>query len=394
MIGLKLVLCRVAIVFLICSTGFCSHQAAAKDEKKQSFGSPSLARTYTKIDELVKRYFPRSSVKTTSDSIHLDFKARKLSVGGGNREIQVPGTGGIVVDLAVKDGEYEGGAVLPLLTHETLYTSIVMAPYSKNERMHLYGTFLYPSDTAQPIVDDFKEAIQSFADAPKEVAETPAKTAPQDNGKDDKEEKSFGSALASKDVTVPDIDSQVDKTPPAETASASDTKNDKPSSEDLAETVAQEEKPVTETIEEKSKQLAMAGTSTPPSKPAAPKASPKPTPQYFKGWLTKFYQSLKNVSSLQSIAPYYSRAFCTKLIQPATKLGPQVSYKAALSLRAECYLVEWHVDRVQKGPGGCMDVIALGRLMGRMPSYVIYRMVPEDGTWKIDSGRLRAWYSR
>jgi hypothetical protein len=124
-----------------------------------------------------------------------------------------------------------------------------------------------------------------------------------------------------------------------------------------------------------------------------PKASPKPNREYFKAWFAKFYKTMEASHYMQDVLPFFSNDFRQTKLRGVERLNAVASNMVYKQFRKQTHLSEWSLEKAQPGPLGCWDVIVNGRTFSGHPAYLIYRMVPEGGTWRIDNGRGRFWTS-
>ncbi|MDZ4838138.1 MAG: hypothetical protein SGJ27_30515 [Candidatus Melainabacteria bacterium] len=127
---------------------------------------PAKVRDFIEISEALKslmtEFFPRGKVTKTDKSVHLEFKAKILKLPGTNKLVTVPESDGIVGDITVVPGRYEGADILPLQTNETYYVSLQMAPYSQAKDCHLAAKLLFPPNTTVDFVNRYKQLLSSF----------------------------------------------------------------------------------------------------------------------------------------------------------------------------------------------------------------------------------------
>jgi hypothetical protein len=142
---------------------------------------------------------------------------------------------------------------------------------------------------------------------------------------------------------------------------------------------------------------AFAPAAKPAEKPAAkaapPKTPPKPTKEYFQSWFSKFFKTTNSAHYMTEVLPYYSADFHRTKLPNVERLDAVTSNFVFKQFKKQTHLTSWSIEKVQPGPLGCMDVIVNGKTVSDHPAYLIYRMVAEGGTWRIDNGRGRYWTS-
>ncbi|MBX3152547.1 hypothetical protein KF728_20485 [Candidatus Obscuribacterales bacterium] len=124
-----------------------------------------------------------------------------------------------------------------------------------------------------------------------------------------------------------------------------------------------------------------------------PKAPPKPSAAYFKMWFTKFYKTTDSANYLQDVLPFFSKDFHQSKLRGVERLNAAANNMVYKQFKKQVHIWNWSIEKAQPGPLGCWDVIVNGRTFSGHPAYLIYRMVAEGGTWRIDNARGRFWTS-
>ena len=441
------VTCAVCCSVLLASAALSKPVSAATRtpaKKSSVIQNESLDRVFAEIKPVVEKYYPKAKWKRTPDSIHFEFKTRQYADVNSGRNIEGPALDGVLCNIKMKPGKFESKHMLPFLTNETFYVTLLLAPYSASKNSHLETNLIYPHNAPLSFVREFKEALSYFENDGNKAWSSPSQTIPVSppvSSQAKKSESATNLETQSKTSEVaasskgkekqPDhagLSSDEDATTKlALAAPLSGKKNDeqlkkvlednkdgkakevsldaslKTELEKAAGDNKKDESPGKSPSENSKKEdsTSLANASPPQEDegkeikiPAKPKPPPKPTNKYFQAWFTKFFGSLEKASYIQQVTVYFSTGFRRQNLSGLSSLNTKQSLEAYKGFRSTCYLSDWRIDKIKPGPGGCTDVILLGRLVGRLPSYMIYRMVPENGTWKIDSGRGRAWKNR
>ncbi|MBX3152550.1 hypothetical protein KF728_20500 [Candidatus Obscuribacterales bacterium] len=124
-----------------------------------------------------------------------------------------------------------------------------------------------------------------------------------------------------------------------------------------------------------------------------PKAPPKPSAAYFKMWFTKFYKTTDSANYLQDVLPFFSKDFHQSKLRGVERLNAAANNMVYKQFKKQVHIWNWSIEKAQPGPLGCWDVIVNGRTFSGHPAYLIYRLVAEGGTWRIDNARGRFWTS-
>lgn len=419
-------------------------ETGAKDISKVNF-----EKVYIELTGLLKEFYPRAMVTKTDSKIHFEYKVHKYATISG-REEMAPTLDGILGDLEVTSGKYKGKKILPLTTNETLFVILDMAPYLEESDCHLLCKLLYPHTVPNTFLIKFKELVKDFdrnslpsrlgpggsqsfgngestdqADtADKATGKTTETTELSDTTDTTESPLAADTPEDSESAQEAPLESEVAKgesdkahatdkeieleDPSKETDLAAALMNPSPSSsKDHVEAPDSSEKQKEEKFDqtvadsgvldggETDDIFAMAAKAEKTAKKEDSKARVKPTKKYFNSWFALYYQSVyKAIDAGAILMTFYSQRFRQGVIENYHKLSPAARKQLLKNLKESTYMTEWRIDRLQPGPGGCTDIFVYGRVAGRFPSYLIHRMVWEQGTWRIDSGRGRFWYNR
>lgn len=120
---------------------------------------------------------------------------------------------------------------------------------------------------------------------------------------------------------------------------------------------------------------------------AAANASPKPTKEYFETWFSNFYSELEKATKTNEVTPYFSTSFkLTKL--PPIEESPESNQDAMVlnQFRKVSALSGWAIEKVESRNDECADVVINGQGYSKKRTHAIFRMVAENGNWRIDNG--------
>ncbi|MGC4003292.1 MAG: hypothetical protein QM811_09215 [Pirellulales bacterium] len=76
-----------------------------------------------------------------------------------------PNPKGIVGDVTIVPGPYEGMAALPQMWDKRYFTQAVSAPYSKRLDTHLHVDLKTPKNLPTGFLDELTNVLESFGDA-------------------------------------------------------------------------------------------------------------------------------------------------------------------------------------------------------------------------------------
>ena len=116
------------------------------------------------VANLVKKYYPKANITISDSSMHFDKKCRLEDGYYSGRMVLAPQTGGVLCDIILKPGEYNGEDKnrLPSITQDGFHANLTMAPYSKLLNKHLLTHLSYPPDTELEFKQHFQKLIDSF----------------------------------------------------------------------------------------------------------------------------------------------------------------------------------------------------------------------------------------
>lgn len=182
--------------------------AAATQEQPEPVKASEV---YKQIQELVKEFYPKAKITITEKTMHFDEKCHQEMGYYSGKLTLAPQAGGILCDISLKSGEYEGKDKdrLPSETHDGFHSDLCMAPYSRLQKSHLMVHLIFPPDISIDFKERFKTVVNDFnaheappeppkvAVAPPEPSQ-PASPAAQQPAPSSSSPTSFGAARLSK----------------------------------------------------------------------------------------------------------------------------------------------------------------------------------------------------
>ncbi len=119
-----------------------------------------------KIEALVKRFYPKAKFKKTETSIHFEFKSKPFEIPPTNKVEAGPDWGGIVGDVAQKDGRLkEEDTVEKKLNQYSYYHVMEMRPNISTSESHLEVRLAYPFDINPDFMQEFKTIVRGVGAA-------------------------------------------------------------------------------------------------------------------------------------------------------------------------------------------------------------------------------------
>ncbi|MGD9682945.1 MAG: hypothetical protein AB7W16_17290 [Candidatus Obscuribacterales bacterium] len=123
----------------------------------------SSDKIFKRIKELTAEFYPKAKIKSKGDNLHIEFKTRPFEVPASGAVEPGPEWGGILVDVELKDGPYQGKDAVPKKFNEySFYHVVLMAPYSKSHDCHLLTRVAYPFDKSAEYVRQLGEIVDDL----------------------------------------------------------------------------------------------------------------------------------------------------------------------------------------------------------------------------------------
>jgi hypothetical protein len=119
---------------------------------------------YKNIIAIVKQYYPQAIVTLKGNSLHFERKTRKEYEYYTRKLELAPEIGGILGDVELRPGEYNGydKDKIPSEAFQGFRTTLLLAPYSKEQKTHMYVKMICPVDTPTEFKDKIKANVNSF----------------------------------------------------------------------------------------------------------------------------------------------------------------------------------------------------------------------------------------
>lgn len=132
----------------------------------------SLKKLYSSLYTIVTRYYPNASFHMLDHKIHFEYKTRIFILHGqshtGERgnpyEERGPNKDGILSDIQIIPGKYQGEAVAPQVFDKRYYKSYLLAPYSPKHNCYLHVWLHYPKEVSEQFIKEFIETVNNFGD--------------------------------------------------------------------------------------------------------------------------------------------------------------------------------------------------------------------------------------
>lgn len=157
------------LLLALFATALAAPPALSADE--QPLQNPAIKRLYSELGTLFRRHYPHVTSHVVNDRIHLEHDTRVFIVHEPLKsgewqdpwETRGPKPGGILCDVELRKGRYEGAAVVPQTFDKRYFKLLVMAPYSSSHDAHLYVHLSYPANVSGDFLKQFTELVNDFA---------------------------------------------------------------------------------------------------------------------------------------------------------------------------------------------------------------------------------------
>ncbi|MDZ4835573.1 MAG: TraB/GumN family protein [Candidatus Melainabacteria bacterium] len=138
---------------------------AQKPDEPLSSEAALENKVFDSVTKFIRENYPKAKVTRAGNKIHFEHRTRPNLNTLTKKTETIPDFGGVIGDLELKPGEYNGPVKLPQKYAEyAFYSVILMAPYVQSTNVHIYTRLAYPSDTPQDFTDQFESLMRSFAD--------------------------------------------------------------------------------------------------------------------------------------------------------------------------------------------------------------------------------------
>ncbi len=119
---------------------------------------------YKNIMAIVKQYYPQAKITLKGNSLHFERKTRQEYEYYTRKLELAPELGGILGDIELKPGEYNGfdKDKIPSEQFQGYRTTLLLAPYSKELKTHMYAKIICPVDSPTVFKDKIRENVNSF----------------------------------------------------------------------------------------------------------------------------------------------------------------------------------------------------------------------------------------
>jgi hypothetical protein len=138
-------------------------------EAKATAPGLTLSDLLSDLRPVFQRYYPEAKSQLRGDLLEFEHDTRvflihvPLKTGEWQeaREIRGPNPGGILCTIELRDGRYNGAAVLPQTFNNRYFDTAVMAVASPDQSRHLYVHLSYPDTVKKGFLVEFQETVRT-----------------------------------------------------------------------------------------------------------------------------------------------------------------------------------------------------------------------------------------
>jgi hypothetical protein len=137
----------------------------ANDKKETSSEQKQKAKDranelFTQVQALVKEYYPKAQWSPSEDTLHFEYKTKDEVGYYSGRSAKTPQAGGVLGDITLKPGRYEGKLVSE--QQDGFHTILTLGPYSSRTNAHILARLMFPSDVPSDFKDRIVELVNAF----------------------------------------------------------------------------------------------------------------------------------------------------------------------------------------------------------------------------------------
>jgi hypothetical protein len=148
----------------------CAIPAPSRAADDGALQNPALKRFYAELQTLFRKEYPEVTSDFLKDEIRFEFNTRVFIVHETDMtgrwqdpsEERGPNPGGILCDITLKSGPYDGQIVVPQTFDEHYFKVLVLAPNSAKQDKYLMVHLYYPQNVSPDFLKRFTELVNDF----------------------------------------------------------------------------------------------------------------------------------------------------------------------------------------------------------------------------------------
>jgi hypothetical protein len=160
-------LCLVVATVSILAPGVRPLANAPSDQASDT-ENRALRRLYGELRMVFRKHYPQASSHVLKEKMHFEHDTRifivhePLKTGEWQDpwETRGPKPGGILCDITLQAGRYQGAAVVPQTFDKRYFKMLMMAPYSAKADRHLLVHLSYPANVTSEFLKEFTELME------------------------------------------------------------------------------------------------------------------------------------------------------------------------------------------------------------------------------------------
>jgi hypothetical protein len=160
---------RATIIWVGLIAGILEPHSPAFSQESQA-ALPTLQRLHSVLGPVFQRHFPQATSTVTAEGVHFEADTRAflihlpLLTGAWQeaREIKGPNRNGILCDIRMVRGKYDGQATLPQTFDNRYFKTLVTAVPSPSQHEYLHVHLSYPDSVDSLFLKEFTDQLDVF----------------------------------------------------------------------------------------------------------------------------------------------------------------------------------------------------------------------------------------
>jgi hypothetical protein len=144
--------------------------SSARGADEATLQNPALKQFYSELQTLFRRHYPKATSHLLKDQIHFEHDTRVFIVHEPLKtgewqdpwEERGPKRGGILCDIVLQKGKYQGAAEVPQTFDKRYFKVLLLASYSAKEDAHVHVLLSYPANVSNDFLKEFTQLVNDF----------------------------------------------------------------------------------------------------------------------------------------------------------------------------------------------------------------------------------------